>query len=424
MREAAPDPKRHAPKKSSPRKPDTPPPPPVSKPAEPARGTPVVDDLLADLEASGRVPRGNLGGGRRTAPAQRKLQKTSEWDSMLLLVGGASLGVLLVIGAFLYMSLTRGAAEDLFGAADTAYGDQSYSLAIRLYDEYLEAYPKHEKASLARVRREMARLRQVYKNPEQGMKVAQEVLPQIENEESFAQVRDELASMLPQIARGFVDQARLAKDPVAQESLLAKTAETMKLVDNANYIPSTLRKSQLTSIESIVDDMARVRARSIASEDLTETLGVIQSAVASGDTATAYTARQDLLNKYPGLDTDEQLLEAVLKVSERERERVQVRERTAGVCHRRSGTGPIAARGARPPCGTGHRQRDGPSRVHAGGRIGVCVGCYHGRRVVASVRGVRHDDPAPAPLGQCARLGCNCGRPATPGTDAVGGQNG
>ncbi len=243
---------------------------------------------------------------------------------MLLLVGGASLGVLLVIGAFLYMSLTRGAAEDLFGAADTAYGDQSYSLAIRLYDEYLEAYPKHEKASLARVRREMARLRQVYKNPEQGMKVAQEVLPQIENEESFAQVRDELASMLPQIARGFVDQARLAKDPVTQESLLAKTADTMKLVDNANYIPSTLRKSQLTSIESIVDDMARVRREIDRVKDLTETLGVIQSAVASGDTATAYTARQDLLNKYPGLDTDEQLLEAVLKVSERERERVQV----------------------------------------------------------------------------------------------------
>ncbi len=55
-RQAAPEPKRPAPKKSSPRKSDTPPPPPVSKPTEPARGTPVVDDLLADLEASGRAP--------------------------------------------------------------------------------------------------------------------------------------------------------------------------------------------------------------------------------------------------------------------------------------------------------------------------------------------------------------------------------
>ncbi len=122
--EAAPETKPHAPKKPVPRHPDTPPPPPVSKPTEPVvRGKPIMDDLLADLETSGAALRGALGsgGGRRTPPVQRKLQKTSEWDSMLLLVGGASLGVLLVIGAFLYMSLTRGAAEDLFGAADSAY---------------------------------------------------------------------------------------------------------------------------------------------------------------------------------------------------------------------------------------------------------------------------------------------------------------
>ena len=102
------------------------------------------------------------------------------------------------------MSLTRGAAEELFAAAETAYSEQSYSQAIRLYDEFLEAYPDHEESGLARVRREMARLRQSYKNPEQGMKVAQEVLPQIEQEESFPQAREELASMLPQIAAGFV----------------------------------------------------------------------------------------------------------------------------------------------------------------------------------------------------------------------------
>ncbi|MHB8970355.1 MAG: outer membrane protein assembly factor BamB family protein [Pirellulaceae bacterium] len=324
---AAPEMKPHAPKRPVPRNPDMPPPPPVAKPTERVTGDkPLMDDLLADLESSGAALRGGLegGGGRHTPPVQRKLQKTSEWDSMLLLVGGASLGVLLVIGAFLYMSLTRGAAEELFGAADSAYEDQSYSLAVRLYDEYLEAYPNHEKASLARVRREMARLRQVYKSPEQGVKVAQEMLPQIEQEESFASVRDELASMLPQIARGFVDKARSAKDPATQEALLAKTAETMKLVDNTNYIPATLRKSQLTSIDSIIEDMARVRREIERVENLNQTLGVIQSAVASGNTAAAYAARQELLNKHPGLDTDEQLLEAVLTISEKERERVQV----------------------------------------------------------------------------------------------------
>jgi outer membrane protein assembly factor BamB len=336
VREPHAEKKSKAPRQTASPAPITPPPapPPVPLPPEPVvRHAPIAEDLLADLETSGApashaADRGKSGwgGGRRTPAAQRKLQKTSEWDSMLLLVGGASLGVLLVIGAFLYMSLTRGAAEELFAAGEAAYSEQSYSQAIRLYDEFLEAYPDHEESSLARVRREMARLRQSYKNPEQGMKVAQEVLPQIEQEESFPQAREELASMLPQIAAGFVNEARLAKDTAAQDALLVKTEAAMTLVNNPEYIPSTLRKSQATTIDSITEDMARVRREIDRVRNLTETIEIIDAAATSGDTPAAYAARQELLNKYPGLDGDEQLLGAMLKISEKERERVKVVE--------------------------------------------------------------------------------------------------
>ena len=151
---------------------------------------------------------------------------------MLLLAGGVSLGVLLVIGAFLYMSLTRGAAEDMIGAAETAYGKESYTEAIRLYDDYLEAHPRHEKASRGRVFREIARLRQVYRTPDQGLKVAQEALPQIETEESFPDAREELASILPQIARGFVDAARVGERDVRSGITPGQGRRAMKLVDN------------------------------------------------------------------------------------------------------------------------------------------------------------------------------------------------
>ena len=130
------------------RKPESvpaPPPAPAKSFEPPPSVAPAADDLLSDLESAGRLS-GASGGGTKP-PLQRKLQKTSEWDSMLLLSGGVSLGVLLVIGAFLYMSLTKGAAEDMIGAAETAYGKESYTEAIRLYDDYLEAHPRHEKAS-------------------------------------------------------------------------------------------------------------------------------------------------------------------------------------------------------------------------------------------------------------------------------------
>jgi outer membrane protein assembly factor BamB len=323
------------PKAVKPVQPPAPPPAtPVAPPPTPGlvRAVPLTDDLFTDLEASGTAtlagsdPHNRAGRGRGQDPAQRKLQKTNEWDSMLLLVGGAALGVMLVIGAFLYMSLIKGAAEERFAAAEKAYSEQAYAQAMHLYDDFLESYPSHEDASLARVRREMARLRQVYKVPEQALKLATEMLPSLEQEESFAQAREELASMLPQIAAGFIGQARLAKDPAVQEQLLKKTESAMQLVDSANYIPTELRKSQATTIASITEDMARVRRDINRVSDLNATVAQINEAATSGDTASAYAARQTLLSKYPGLDSDEQLLGAMLKISEKERDQVQVVE--------------------------------------------------------------------------------------------------
>lgn len=338
-RPAAPTPAPSSTPSPTPAKPVAPPPPepPVAKhvpPAAPVRtDETLLDEMAADLEQRGATAadqgdRGGLfggwGRGRPARLAQRRLEKSSEWDSMLLLVGGASLGVLLVIGTFLFLSLTRGAAEDLMSAAESAYKEESYGAAIKLYDKFLGAYPRHEKASYARVRRETARLRQVFQNPDQGLQVALEALPNIEGEESFPDVRDELASVLPQIARGFVNQAKLAKDSAQQAELLRKTQQSMELVNNRVYIPDTQRKSQLTMIGSIVEDMARVQREIDRERKLGETIAAIDAAVAAGDTFTAYTVRQELLNEYPGMETDDSLFEAVLKISEKERDRVGV----------------------------------------------------------------------------------------------------
>lgn len=318
--------------------PQSPVPPPVSPPVRPQAKTTTaaaapVDDWASDLEAgsppasdrdASRGPGGLGGGGGSRSLAQRKLQKSSEWDSVLLLVGGASLGVLLIVGGFLYLSLTRGVAEDLFAAAESAYRDQSYSQAIKLYDEFIEDYSGHEKASMARVKRRAAQLRQVFEDPERGLKVAREELPGIEQEEAFSEIRPELASMLPRIARGFVDEAMLADDPAVQESLLEKTDQAMALVDNPDYIPATLRRSQQTTIDRIEADVERVKREIDRERNLAETIDTIAESVAAGDTQTAHEARQALLNKYPGLDADERLHEATLTISDKEREKVKV----------------------------------------------------------------------------------------------------
>ncbi|MFW6170229.1 MAG: PQQ-binding-like beta-propeller repeat protein, partial [Planctomycetota bacterium] len=307
-----------------------PPPPSAEEPLDPLGGP--DDDLGAELEAAGPLPaegRSSAGlfgvsgaEGPRSSP-RRQLQKSSEWDSVLLLVGGASLGVLLIVGGFLYLSLTRGAAEDLFSAAESAYGEESYSLAIKRYDQFLEDYSGHEKASLARVQRVAAQLRQVFQDPERGLTVARQELPPIKQEEAFPEIRPELASMLPRIARGFVDQAMRADDPAVQEALLGQSDGAMELVSDPEYIPSKLRRSQRTMIEEIQADVKRVQREIERERTLVETVERIRAAVASGDTEAAYAARQALLNQYPGLDVDERLREAVLAISEKEQEKVE-----------------------------------------------------------------------------------------------------
>lgn len=315
-------------KKEKAETPPSPPPPPVHQQDA------GVDDLAADIEARSTVtesPRtgglgGLFGGGPTTPLAQRKLQKSSEWDSVLLLVGGTSLLVLLILGGFLYMSLTRGAAEDLFAAAEEAYAEESYGVAMKRYDKYLDAYSDHENASLARVKRVTAHLRQVFQEPQRGLEVAQSELPSIVDEEAFAEIRPELASMLPQVARGFVDKALLAEQPAVQQRLLEKTAAAMKLVNNLQYIPTRLRRSQQTAIEGIAEDVARVRREIERERSLVAAVDSIIRAVEAGDTEQAYEVRQELLSQYPGLDTNESLQEAVLLISDKQREKVRLVE--------------------------------------------------------------------------------------------------
>ncbi len=302
---------------------------------------------------------------RTTTPehaAPHKLQTTNQWDSKLLLIGSASLGILIVLGAFLVLSLTRGQADEILNAANEDYNAGAYASAMKRYDQFLKYYSSNDNASHARVFRSLARLRQVYTNPEQGLRVATEILPKIEKEKAFDEARSELASMLPQIAEEFVERAKLSNDTAEQEQLLNATKKAMQLVDNPNYIPTALRRAVAATITRTREDMARVQREIDRERNLARTILAINQAVAAGKTKEAYAARQALLDKYPGLDTNERLYKAVLKITEKQRERVHVVAK------------PIAAlTGDHAPRGKGKTlvlaNRRGPGEANAAGYV-------------------------------------------------------
>lgn len=261
--------------------------------------------------------------GRRLG---RKASAGSPWDSTLMYAGGGGLLLLIIIGVALWYLLTRVSAAELLQAADDAYRSGSYIQAIPNYERFLAKFPDDPNVSLARVRIGTAQIRQVLegsKDKQPALDMAEKILPTIEGEAAFDEARSELASILPEIAEGFSQPARLEPDIDKAQGLVRLAEQALQLVNNPAYIPTSLRRPVETRIESIQEDLELAKRNINQSQRLQEAVAAIERAAQAGQTAEAYAVRRQLLGEYPGLDQHPQLVQAVLGITQRERELVQ-----------------------------------------------------------------------------------------------------
>lgn len=286
-----------------------------SKPAKPRTPVP-ADDLFAT------PPLQPLPTPRIVLQPQK-----SVWDSPLLLIGGGLLGVTLVAFALLFYALTRGTAAELFNKAEEEYQGGSFASASAMYEQFLKKYPQDANASLARVRRQMATLRQITdagNNPRLGLETAQQVLPQIEREEKFSEARPELSSILPTIAEGLATRAQQTDDPPRKQEWVKLAGDALALVNNPAYLPASLRQEREGQISRVVDRL-KVAERGIQQDkDLARAIETIVAAADKGQAGESYRVRSELLRIYPGLEGNAELVAAIRKVGEKERELVQV----------------------------------------------------------------------------------------------------
>lgn len=270
-----------------------------------------------------------------------KVKGQSQWDTPLMVVGGGSLILLVVLAFALYRFIFATNATEVFEAATDAYRAQSYTQAISSYEDFLKSFPTDPNAGTAWVRIRMARLRQVVegKSWDRALETAKEVLKEIEqaiasesppvkelpaafNEHG----RPELASLLPDIAAGFASQARGAKTMADAERLVALAEDAMTLVNNAAYIPTSLRESVATRIDAIREDIAIARRNINRDKALVQALTEIDQALGKSDTPAAFEVRKALLKNYPDLEGHPFLIEAVRRITEKERELVALLE--------------------------------------------------------------------------------------------------
>jgi len=295
-------------------------------------------EAIDDTQAAGLQPVG--GTLQKGAPRVKKPRvRQNVWDSKLLYLGGVGLVAIILLGITLWYSLTRGTAAEMLQAADEDYRSAAYAQAIAKYEKFLKRFPKDPNVSLARVKISTGRMWQTVEGSSdktRALETAKRELPLIENEAAFAQMRSELASILPDIADGFATQARNQEDMQRAQELVDLAEEAMQLVNNPSYIPTSQRKSIETKLASIDENIVLANRNINMSKRLAESVKQMREAAESGDTVQAFRIRHVLLNGerdddgkvdvagYPELRTAPELVEATKFITDRERELVKI----------------------------------------------------------------------------------------------------
>lgn len=315
------------------------PPPPPEEVVEVVEEVPVVEAVEPVQPVETVAPLNSLddslGGAGSDTPAststnpgyRKKTQRTNPWESPLMLVGSGALVLLALLAFLLWGVLTGSVATELFNKAMEDYQKVAYANAMDKFDKFIRRYPKHEYVSEARVRLNLCTLRLItdqMRSPEKALEKAEQILPEIKDETAFPKVREELASILPNIAEGFANQAGDATNTKEAERILGQVDEAMKLVQNPEYIPSSMLKTRTRQLERIAETVGLVRRGIDQERNLVSTVKKIGELVAAGSTREAYQIRDELLDEFPQLENDERLIEKVEAIGAAERNTVSV----------------------------------------------------------------------------------------------------
>lgn len=250
----------------------------------------------------------------------------SPWDTKLIVLGSASFGLMGVLGFFLYLSITSHPPAEMLSRAQADYNAGSYTQSIGKYEDFIKRYPGHDEASLARARIGMSKILQVASTPDKALERCQKILPELQKEEKFNQVRDELALLLPNIVESFVDAALKSGDLQVKQTNLDLSVDAMKLVDTTSYIPASRKKGNAVlaaQLERIKEKTISLNRHIDRTTELNATIKEMEASSGQGNTRQAFNRRQDLLREFPELENDAILLNAVLRISESEQQLVK-----------------------------------------------------------------------------------------------------
>ena len=350
---------------------------PAEPEVDPLSNLSALTEAVGDEEedSDGDLENGSKKRRRSTRHKHLKKAKGNEFDSPLILLGFGGLAVLVVIGGILYYLLNSETGEEKLRNAQSAYEAGSYSQAIQDFSEFVEDFPSHAGISTARVQLVIAKLRQLVESRkyENGLAVAEELIPSIEDETDFNIAQGDLATLLPKIAEGLsLEAEKLSESGELDQTsgLVKKTTAALTLVGNNKYVPKSLRDDiQLAAIQ---ETLARIERRRISLEALNASLGSMNKAITAGSPRDAYQVYTDLLARHPELVENEKLVSVLAQVAESEKESLSFTKETSSSVSEERPTGITAS------VAVGNQTKQGLANANGGTFVSVHGGVAYG----------------------------------------------
>ena len=274
-----------------------------------------VEVAAVPVDVSATPTRPDRPQSRRKKPEPSK----SVWDSFKIYGYLGIIALLLLIGGGIMFILNREDADTVIGVANGAYDQQNYQMAQDRYVGFLDGFgEEHEFSSISRTRVVMT---QLYKSaafkqePWQAVDLAKKLLPGIAEEEGMNQERGNLAALLVDIAANLASAAGKKTLTSEKENLLSKMDEHRELMDNPQYMPSTMRVTLAGKIKGVEEARQRVQRDINRNKRLDASEASMKSALDEKKTKEAYETRDELLRSFPELHDDERLVTLIQSAS-------------------------------------------------------------------------------------------------------------
>jgi len=271
-----------------------------------------ADDPFVEVESTDEQD-------KKTKSRKKRTKRENEWDSPLLLYGGGGLVLLILAGVVIGFLLNREDADAILKQAGDYFDQGSYTQSISQYQRFVEDYPNHPEFSQANVHLGMARLWKAANSTSDfatALETAQQVIEEIEDEQEFHLAQEDLASLLPKIAKGLAEQAEQSDQTKLIQQRVEQSLAALGLCNNTKYIPRTFRNEVL--LEATKDTLNRVELNRERNGELDQALADIDASIAGGDCGAAYAIHQKLLKAHPTLMSSETLAAKVLEIAQAE----------------------------------------------------------------------------------------------------------